>query len=279
MLAGGGRAGAQATAEKPPAAATKGQRVFVCGHSFHVFIARPLAEAARAAGIADHATAGTQFIGGSRTLQHWDLPDDKNQAKRALKAGGVDVLTLSPNWIVPDEGIDRFVDLALEHNPQARIIVQQSWYPFDGFKPELRVAKNEDRDQKTIEQLRPPLADFTKAISEQVRATNQRIGRPVAFVAPVGDAVLALRAKVIAGEAPGIAKQSELFTDPIGHAKPPVQWLAAYCHFGVIYGRSPVGLTTFEKPNDAESKRLNRLLQELAWEAVTRQPLSGVKAE
>src|SRR5207249_259303 len=45
----------------PPVA--KGQRVFVCGHSFHVFIDGPLAEMARAAGITDHKRVGSQFLG------------------------------------------------------------------------------------------------------------------------------------------------------------------------------------------------------------------------
>jgi hypothetical protein len=51
--------------------------------------------------------------------------------------------------------------------------------------------------------------------------------------------------------------------------------LIAYCHFAVIYRRSPVGLTQPQtwKLDD----QLNRLLQELAWDAVTHHPLSGVK--
>ena len=95
--------------------------------------------------------------------------------------------------------------------------------------------------------------------------------------------MIALREKIIAGQAPGLKTQKDLFTDAIGHARPPLQALVAYCHFAVIYRRSPVGLprpailVRGKKPNwDA---RLNRLLQELAWDAVTQHPLSGVKAE
>ena len=49
-----------------PEAAPKGQRIFVCGHSFHVPIATPLEDVARLAGVADHELLGTQFLGGSR---------------------------------------------------------------------------------------------------------------------------------------------------------------------------------------------------------------------
>ena len=97
---------------------------------------------------------------------------------------------------------------------------------------------------------------------------------------PVGQAVLALREKIIAGAAPGLKTQEDLFTDAIGHARPPLAALAAYCHFAVIYRRSPVGLpvpAVLAKWPEAE--KLNRLLQELAWDAVRRHPLSGVKAE
>jgi len=95
----------------------------------------------------------------------------------------------------------------------------------------------------------------------------------------VGDAVLALRAKVIAGEVPGYAKQSELFNDSIGHVKEPVQRLEAYCYFAAIYHKSPVGLTVFEKPGDADSHKLNQMLEEIAWKAVTSDPMSGVAVD
>ena len=92
-----------AAAQPQTAPVEKGQRVFVCGHSFHVFIGAPLGAMAKAGGYKDHTLVDTQFLGGSRTLQHWNLPDEKNKAKQALKTGTVDVLTLSPIQ-QPDEG-------------------------------------------------------------------------------------------------------------------------------------------------------------------------------
>ena len=62
------------------------------------------------------------------------------------------------------------------------------------------------------------------------------------FVVPVGQAVLALREKIIAGQAPGLKAQEDLFTDALGHPKPPLQALVTYCHYAVIYRKSPVGL-------------------------------------
>ena len=48
---------------------------------------------------------------------------------------------------------------------------------------------------------------------------------------PVGQAVLALRKKIADGAAPGLAKQTDLFADPIGHARPPLAVLVAYCYY------------------------------------------------
>src|SRR4051794_32551979 len=86
---------------------TDGLRVFTCGHSFHVWVAKMLADLAEKAGIKNHRVAGISSIGGSRVIQHWDVPADKNEAKKALITGDVDVLTLSPIWL-PDEGIENF---------------------------------------------------------------------------------------------------------------------------------------------------------------------------
>src|SRR5262245_42128941 len=77
---------ADAPAEKP-----KAQRIFVMGHSFHVPIAQPLDQMARAAGFEGKQIVGTQFLGGSSVSQHWEKAD--NPAKQALLSGQVDVLT------------------------------------------------------------------------------------------------------------------------------------------------------------------------------------------
>src|SRR5438093_309719 len=71
--------------------AVKGQRIFTCGHSFHVFVYPLLGELAKAAGIDDQELVGLSRIGGSKVIQHWAVADEKNAAKAALVAGKVDV--------------------------------------------------------------------------------------------------------------------------------------------------------------------------------------------
>src|SRR4051794_5565813 len=67
------------------AVAVKGQRVFSVGHSFHVFMPAILRDLAKKAGIADHVQVGLSSIGGSRVIQHWNVPDDKFKVKQALR--------------------------------------------------------------------------------------------------------------------------------------------------------------------------------------------------
>jgi hypothetical protein len=280
MLAVGWPVAAHAQGDKP---ITEGQRVFSCGHSFHYFVPPILSEMAKSAGIKNHEMAGLSAIGGSRVIQHWDVPEDKNNAKKALRAGKVDVLTLSPIYL-PDEGIENFVKLALDNNPKVRITVQELWLPYDVYdlKSPLK-GRKVDHNAPTGAELRKEHEPYFKSMDDHVRDLNKKFGKEAVFVVPVGQAVIALREKIIAGQAPGLKMQDDLFTDAIGHVKPPVQALASYCQFAVIYRRTPVGLgmpTVLAKANNPNwDEKLNRLLQELAWDAVTQHPLSGVKVE
>ncbi|OYW75487.1 MAG: hypothetical protein B7Z37_13080 [Verrucomicrobia bacterium 12-59-8] len=258
-----------------------GPRVFVCAHSFMIFTATMLPKMTEAAGIA-YQDAGRQMIGGSRTLQHWEVPDEKNLAKRVLREGSVDVLTLSPHMLLPDEGIDNYTKLGLERNPKLRVLVQASWPARDGNL--TGDFHNAMRNDATVDSLRKLQAlqreQWLRKLDAQVIALNAAVGSEAVHIVPVGDAVFALREHIIEGKAPGITKQAELFKDDLGHPLPPLAVLVTYCHFAAIYQRSPVGLPVPAALKDApQAAELNALLQQLAWDAVTGYPMSGVKAE
>lgn len=261
-------------------APVKGRRVFTCGHSFHVWVVPMLEEMAAAAGIEGHVVAGKSAIGGSTVMKHWDVPDDKNLAKQSLRAGTVDVLTLSPIWL-PEEGIEKFATLAYAHNKDGRVTVQEYWLPNDEYVPvyPLQTKKKVDHNAATLPALREAHERYFRDFDEHVSAINEKLGKEVVFIVPAGQAVLALREKIIAGEVPALKTQAELFRDSWGHPTAPVQVLAAYCHYAVIYQRSPVGLPVpraFAK-TPAWDAGLNTLLQELAWDAVKAHPMSGVR--
>ncbi len=51
----------------------------------------------------------------------------------------------------------------------------------------------------------------------------------------MGQAVLVLREKVIAGQAPGLKVQEDLFLDQLGHPNPLVnEAIAVYCATGIV---------------------------------------------
>ncbi len=266
--------------EKPTCASAKGQRIFSCGHSFHVFVPKILANMAELAGIKDHVQLGLSSIGGSRVIQHWDVAEEKNKAKEALRTGQVDVLTLSPIFM-PDDGIDKFATLALEHNPNIRITVQEIWLRRDTYEPTAKVIpKTVDHNAITGPELRERHVPLFQSIDDHVTQLNQKFGKQVLFIVPTGQAVIALRERIMAGKAGGLKSQSELFTDVTGHGTKPLQVLVAYCHFAVIYRCNPIGQPIPEllakDPDPDWGPETVRVLQEVAWEAVTQHPLSGV---
>jgi uncharacterized membrane protein len=210
----------------------------------------------------------------------------------------------------PDEGVEKFVNLGLEHNPNFRVTLQEFWLPNDCYDPSLarqkRTEKN-DHDVFSGAELRRQHAPYFSDMDELVRGINKKVGRPVVFVVPTGQAVIRLREKIIAGQVPDFKSQTELFHDDAGHPFEPIQVLAGYCHFAVIYRKSPVGLPVpyllkgtgnpkYDKEGQGfsswwyarhpdprtsgketpEDIRLNRLLQELAWDTVIHHPLTGL---
>jgi hypothetical protein len=265
-------AGAQ---ESSPAAPPKGLRVFYTGHSFHMFVPPLIQQMARHAKIEQHKHVGAQGIGGSKVIQHWDRPDEMNTAKKALMTGEVDVFTMAPHLMIPDPGIDNFTELGLKHNPHLRLLLQVSWYPFDTPRgSEGFIRDNAARDEAKIPALQAAVDEWRTRLEAQADALNKRYERQAVFIVPVGDAVVKLRAQIADGKFPGITKQSELFTDPIGHVKGHVQALAAYCNFATIYRISPEGLSV--NADRGVTDEQNAILQKIAWETVSQYPYAGI---
>ena len=273
----------------------KGQRVFSCGHSFHAGFAPLLDEIAKSAGFKDHAIAGKSGIGGSKVIQHWGGKD----VQAALKAGTVDVLTTTPIYL-PDPGIEKLAQLGVANNPNFRLAVMEFWLPFDNYEPRnysngpkgsptehVNPPTKVDHNAATGEGLRKIHKRYFEEMDAHIVAVNKKLGKQAVFVVPVGQAVIALREKIIAGKAPGLKSQADLFSDGLGHPRAALQVLMAYCHYAAIYRKSPVGLPVsraLARPKAPakiadEITALNRLLQELAWDAVAHHPLSGVKVE
>lgn len=267
--------------QKPSAAAPKGQRVFYASHSLMWYVPEPLGELATAAGIQGHELMGLQKIGASRTLQHWELPDAENQAKRALGTGRVGVFVMSPIQF-PDDGVENFVKLGLKHNPDLRFIIQLSWGGGDTDNQDFPKGSWDKTDrEKTPEQLKKLYERNIRAGERQADEINQKYGhgKRIMTLVPTAQALVALRTKIYQKQIPGLNFQGELFVDA-AHPSPPLEALNAYLHFAVLYGRSPVGLPMVHVLKKAYrtdwDEKFNRTLQEIAWETAVNYSYSGL---
>jgi hypothetical protein len=259
----------------PKPAPPKGQRVFYTGHSFHMFVPKLIEGLVPLAKIEGHKLVGTQSIGGSKVIQHWDRADDMNTAKKALLTGEVDVFTMAPHLMIPDPGIDNFVELGLKHNPNMRFLLQASWYPFDvAPATEGFIRDNAARDQAKIPALQAAVDEWRTKLEGQADALNKKYDKEAVFIIPVGDAIVKLREMVAAEKFPGITKQSQLFRDPIGHGQGHVMALAAYCNYVAIYRASPEGLPL--QVDRSVNDEQNAILQKIAWETVSKYPHAGI---
>ena len=279
----------------------KGERVYFVGHSFHMFVVRPLIRLAKEAGVQGHWAQGWDMIGGSTPMQHWERGGEDNEVKRALATGQVQVLTLSTNIRVPEPAVDLFADLAVKHNPDVRILVQHSWGDdLTGSIMRVRhdrreagtemsleeraafmagMGRNSERDSVSADQLAQMRREgrLIEHWRQQLRAINTRHARTLAYIVPANDAVVRTRQAVLEGALPGVKLQSELFRDVLGHAADPIMDLVSYAWFAALYRRSPLGLTSLLQANDPTAAARHRKLQEIAWEAVLDEPMSGVE--
>jgi hypothetical protein len=264
-------------------ATPRGLRVFYASHSLMWYVPKPLGEMAEAAGIKGHQLVGLQSLGASKTIQHWNLADDKNEAKKVLKTGEVEVFVMSPISF-PDVGIENFVKLGLEHNPNMRFVVQLSWGGGDIDNQDFPQGAfdNVDKD-KTPDQLKRYNERNIKAGEAQAVDINKKYGngRKILALIPSVQAMVMLRTKIAQKEWPGLTRQGDLFVDAV-HPSAPLEALNTYMHFAILYRKSPVGLPMPVMLKDAKreawNEKFNRSLQELAWETVTNYPHSLVTA-
>lgn len=246
-------------------------RILYTGHSFAGAAPAWLGVLAQQAGIEGYENLGRQALGGSRVIDHWKLVDERNLAKSTLAKSGVDVLTLSPNMQMPDEGIDRFVEMALKHNPDIRVLVQGSWMTWDGLGK--GGITNAQRDTRPVSEIRERTMKHMSEISNQLTAINERAGREVCTLIPVGMGVVRLRELLAEGGLPGFTRPSQLFSDNIGHAHPAVLHLCCYMYYAAVFQRDPRGLrglgnNGWTKQYGTPPPELTAILRSVAWETM-----------
>lgn len=159
---------------------------------------------------------------------------------------------------------------AVRGNPQIQLFLYESWHALDDGPDWLA---------------RFP-GDLDRMWSQLLWSAARAAGRPV-WLIPVGQVMAAV---VREAESQGIAeltRREQLFDRlPDGrldqiHPNELGDYLSALVHYAVIYGKSPVGLPAQLQradgsPAQAPSPELARRLQEITWQVVSSQPLTGL---
>jgi len=255
-------AGAMAQEPKPPVATAKpaGLRVMFNGNSWFIFVPWGIADQVKAAGIDGHKEV--KMV----------KPNDFS----AIEAGEVDVFAHGVHWWmeVPwgKDGAEKIVAMGLKANPKFRAYYHAAWLVHDGRGDAIKMTA--DYDSSKLADVQAALDKTRKPVEAIVDKLNEKFGKKVVFLVPVGDATNRLRELVLDGKYPGVKKQSELWSDAMPHAGAHVSALSGYCHFAAIYRTSPVGLkiSRWKELTDEQ----HAILQKLAWETVSKYPYAGV---
>ena len=174
--------------------------------------------------------------------------------------------------------------LGAKNNPKFRICWQTYIWPVgqmpkDGKKT-LDVAATKKRAA------REPL----KELEQLADLINEKQGRKVVLISPVGEATIKLVQMVADGKFPGVTDPADLWTEYNMHSNRHVLAITAYCNVATMYGVSPIGL----KPDFSQvtyggvgkgpgvqsmegiTDEQRAILQNIAWETVSQYPHSGV---
>ena len=162
--------------------------------------------------------------------------------------------------------------------------MQEFWLPNDTYEPvyPLETRKKVDHNATTIAELRKQQARYDRDLSDYVRGVNQRLGKDVVLIVPVGQAAASRCARRSSpAQAPGLKTQVGSVPRHLGPSPTAAASAGGLLPFCGDLSPQPGGLAAAFRPGKAasptEKDKLNRLLQELAWDAVLHHPLSGVK--
>jgi len=262
----------------PPGPKPKGLKISWVGHSFHVYLPKPVSQLATEAGIVGHVSLNTDMIGASQPCQHWTKgggENGTNTVKDILKAAKADVMTMSLQQPNPDPCVPKFARLANQYKKDMRLMIQETWLPNSANPEEQCVLWGcKNRDAATVEGLEKTRQTieipFQNRMRWQLDGLNREIGTNFTTFVPVWEAVLKLRQLIAKGEVPGITKQSALFRDNLGHATPPLVHMTSYLWFAALYNINPIGSKVLGGDPAQEA-----IFQKLAWETILNAPLNG----
>lgn len=175
---------------------------------------------------------------------------------------------------------------AVKGNPAIQVYLYESWHALDD-QADDQADGQADGQSDWLARFPGDLDQmWSQLLWSASRATRDVSGQPV-WLIPAGQVMAAV---VHEAETQGIAElthREQLFARTPEGALDPIHpndlgiYLVALTHYAVLYGKSPVGLPAQLRRADgslavAPSDALALRMQQLVWQVVTRQPLTGI---
>jgi hypothetical protein len=187
------------------------------------------------------------------------------------------------NHVGPDDStLAGLAALGAKNNPKFRICWQTYIWPVG------QETKDKKKTLDVAATKKRAAPDAVRELEKLVDAINEKQGRKVVLISPVGEATLKLVELVADGKFPGITDPADLWLEFNMHSHKHLLALTAYCNVATMYGISPVGLNPSFKgvtyatkggmPHlmDGITDEQNAILQRIAWETVSKYRHAGI---
>ncbi|TWT40054.1 hypothetical protein KOR42_50210 [Thalassoglobus neptunius] len=172
-----------------------------------------------------------------------------------------------------------WIDFCLKYNPDMKFYLSDAWPQLSQLN---EIPKSEEKlTPEVIAQLGE---ERFEAYSKIINELNEQYGDRV-FIMPTCEAMVQCVKYFDEGKLPGIDgihkavgnQERSLWRDQLGHLGPGLDRLEGYVFYATLYGRNPQNIPgdIFED-SQFPNQTLDRRFREIAWQAVLRNPLSGV---
>jgi hypothetical protein len=240
----------------------KGLTILFYGNSWFNFVPDGVADQVKAAG-----------IGG-----HKEVRMTKLNEFGVLETGEIEVYANGVHWWASDpwtQGLtaEKLVEKGLKANPNFRAYFHAAWLVWDGRAQATKIPADFDNSQPG--DLQAALDKTRKGVEAIVDTLNEKFGKRVVFLVPVGDATVKLRELILQGKYPGAKKQSELWTDGMPHPGADVKALSTYCP--EPKGKSKASPDKKDDPKSADPRPVPEQLKE--WKGTNELPDGSIVAD